>query len=108
MTDSLSGTKSITNPFASFTNFENSDYRAIFKGPILLTAPHTTDFTLGDGSPLSTQRDHLLESNLGMILPKLVYEIDQILGEGSASYMIWNFPRIGSTMDLDPNYLNDV
>ena len=47
--DSLSN-KLQKQTFAKFDGFVNSDFEATFLGPILITAPHTTAFTVGDGS----------------------------------------------------------
>ena len=85
----------------------NGDYDATFLGPILLTGPHTTSFSKGDGSLLQTQRDHFSELYIASVIVKLATEINNIMGPNSASYMIWRYPREKSVYDLDPNYLND-
>lgn len=98
----------------NFTNFNNSDYNAELLGPILLTAPHTTAFYVGNGSDLLlndsyrlSQRDHLKEIHLAEMVPKLAAKINQIMGENSSSFMTWTDPRSNNKYDLDPNYLYD-
>ena len=97
-----------------FTNFNNSDYNAQLLGPILITAPHTTRFYVGNGSDLLlndsyllSQRDHLREIHLAELVPKLSAKIDEIMGENSSSFMTWADPRENTKYDLDPNYLYD-
>ena len=98
-----------------FTNFNNSDYNAQLLGPILITAPHTTTFYIGNGSDLElsdayllSQRDHTREVHLAEMVPKLGAKIDEIMGENSASFMTWSDPRESTKYDLDPNYLYDT
>ena len=43
-----------------FMNFNNSDYNAELLGPILITAPHTTSFYVGNGSDLLLPDAYLL------------------------------------------------
>ena len=84
----------------NFTNFNNSDYNAALLGPILITAPHTTSFYVGNGSDLLlpdsyrlSQRDHLKEVHLDKMVPKLAAKINEIMGENSSSFMTWTDPR---------------
>jgi len=81
----------------------NSDYVATLNGPILMTAPHTTELTREDGSTRS------VESDLTDILPILAAEINTLMGANSASYMYWATPRTSTSADLDGgNLLNDA
>jgi len=99
--------KTATNAHVSIAN-PNIGYVASCLGPIIITAPHSCRLIKAPGH-LKTQRNHKVERYTSSIAISLANEINKLMGDNSASFIIWQNPRNKkvNSSDLDPNYLED-
>ena len=93
-------------------------YIASFRGPILISAPHSIRLKRGGHHTKSKERIHLREQWVSTLILKLVAEMEQIQLKNSifasdfdykkitrASFLFWSKEKKYDKFTLDPNYL---
>jgi len=93
------------------TDSIKTPYIASFRGPILLTAPHSSRVMRGGVLTKTKERIHLREHWVSTLALRLALEIERRAPPSKesqplrASFMIWHKGKKFSKTDLDPNYL---
>lgn len=88
-------------------------YIASFRGPILLSAPHSARICRGGQLTKTRERIHLREQYVSTLVLKIAAEIEKIQRENNlnaskiiqTSVLIWNKDKKFDKFCLDPNYL---
>ena len=91
-------------------------YVACFRGPILLSAPHSSRIMRGGTHTKTKERLHLREQWVSTLALKLIIAIEELQKSGSdspteqikavrGSVLFWNKDKKFDKYTLDPNYL---
>ena len=86
-------------------------YVACFRGPILLSAPHSARILRGGTHTKTKERIHLREQWASTLAIKLAVEIEKLQTQVDgtkvvrASVLVWNKDKKYDKSTLDPNYL---
>lgn len=90
----------------------NVPYIASFRGPILLSAPHSTKIQRGGALSKTKERIHLREQWVSTLVLKLAIAIEQLTTNNTnykkalkASVLFWSKDKKYNKHTLDPNYL---